>query len=349
MKKKNGLAKKIIVISVLALITVGVLTGTYIYVAMNSIYKPIDIIDRTGDSYTIPDPEDSIIPIGTDPEDSSTDTEPGETEPPIETQGPGTETGIYRRDPIDPDIMNILLLGKDAYGTQLGRTDTIIIMSYNKKTQAIKLVSLMRDMLIPIAGHDWDRINTAYAYGGISLCINTINDVFDMDIQHYVIINLDGLEQLVDAMGGVAIELSQAEVDYYRENFGLNLNPGFNTLDGRAALIHARNRTIGNADFTRTQRQRDILISLYNKILSENNLAKTISLINFAMDKVSTNLKATEIISLATDVLRAGQQPIETASLPAPGTFQDAWYKGMRILQIDIALNRKALRDTLYQ
>ncbi|NLK39225.1 MAG: LCP family protein [Clostridiales bacterium] len=365
--KKNTLVKQTVIISILVIFVLLAFAATYFYAAINSIYDDnIDIVTRTGD-YSVPlTPEDSIIPIDSDSDsnsdnDSNSDSDSNNTDfpessgepvttkpPPVEIPSPGRNDSIYKKDPIDPNIWNILLLGKDSYGSSAGRTDAIMILSYNRQTHSIKLISLMRDMLVPIEGYDWDRINTPYIHGGIGLCINTVNDVFDLDIQNYVMINFDGLEQFVDNIGGIEIDLTQDEVDYYNETFNLSLTVGVNTLNGKQALIHARNRSVGNYDFTRTQRQRDIIISLYNKILTENDLSKTIALINFAMGKVSTNIKATELISLASEIMSAGKQPIDTFSLPTPGTFQDAWYKNMRILSIDILANRKELRTMIY-
>lgn len=376
MKKKSWI-KRTVVILMLSIIVIITFSCTYIYSLLHSMYEDVKIVERDSE-YTVPfQPDDEIIPADeytgddttaeTDNDTEVTDEEttaPVTTVPQETTSAPsgGTPSGggnatypvrytnIYKKSPINPDIWNILLLGRDTPGSMdiAGRSDVMIIMSYNKKNNTIKLTSMMRDSLVPIEGWGWNRINTPYFFGGSGLAVNTVNDVFNLDIQNFIVINFEGIQELIDKVGGVDVNLTQAEADYYNENFNLNVTAGNVTLDGIGALYHLRNRTIFNSDFTRTQRQRDVLISLYNKIVSENDLSKTISLINYATTKVSTNLTANDLIYLATNILRGGKQPITTAGMPFEGTFQFAWYRNMSIIQIDIEANRRLIHGFIY-
>lgn len=93
-------------------------------------------------------------------------------------------------------MLNILVLGTDSRNVTLdrGRSDTMIVVSYNKKEGTIKMVSLLRDALIPIEGYGWNRINTAYFFGGVGLAVNTVNQLFGLDIQSFVVVDINGAE-----------------------------------------------------------------------------------------------------------------------------------------------------------
>ena len=260
---------------------------------------------------------------------------------------------IYEQHKNNKDIINILLLGRDARNAKVeyGRTDTMIILSYNQKTKEVKMVSLLRDMLVPIEGHDYNRINTAYAFGGIGLCINTINTIFQLDIQDYVTIDFDGLKNVIDSIGGVDLELTADEVYMYREE-GLmdkNAKAGVHHLDGAFALRHARNRALGS-DFERTRRQRDILMAVFDKVTSSLSLTEVTNLVNSTLKMVSTNLSAKTLLSLATDVMKNKDKiTIETGRVPYNNTYAGILYNKMAVIKIDFAENIRLLHEFLYE
>lgn len=313
--------------------------------------ESISIIDPDEFAAMTDDYEDETEPPETEAAETAPVTEkttqPAETEPPKQQ----AQTPIYEQYKKDPDVTNVLLLGRDARATyERGRTDSMIILSYNKRTHGVKLISLMRDMLIPIEGHDWNRINTAYAFGGIGLCINTLNDVFKLDIQDYMTIDFDGLTKVIDSIGGIDVNLTPDEVALY-QSYGMIPNdtqPGSYHMDGATALKHARNRTLGS-DFERTRRQRDVLIAIFNKVTSSMSLTDVTSLISSTLELVNTNLPVTTIVSLATDVMtNKSAISFETSRLPFNNTYNGAWYKKMLVIQIDIAENTRLLHEVLY-
>ncbi len=347
--QKKRKAWKYILIVLLLLIVIllicGVALSFYVMGKLRDGTEPIPIVSRDG-TYTLPPEPDNIVTAH--PDDTEPDTEeptPGsETDPPETSNDP-----IWGKDPIDPNVINILLLGRDAREQyERGRSDSMIIASYNKVTHKIKLINILRDCLVPIEGHDWTRINEAYSYGGIGLCINTVNDVFELDIQNYITVDFDGLIRIVDAVGGIDVSLTAEEITYYQsKGWGDQLKPGMNRLNGTEALHHARNRTLGN-DFERTRRQRDILIAICNRVTSSATLSQVISMIDEALDIVSTNLSYSTLVSLATDVMQnRNALTFETGRVPFDGTYRGAWYNKMLIIQIDIAENTRLLREFL--
>lgn len=256
-------------------------------------------------------------------------------------------TPIYKVEKIDDDIINILVLGTDSRDVALdrGRSDTMIVVSYNQKTGEIKMVSLLRDLLVPIEGYDWNRINTAYFFDGVGLSINTVNQLFGLDIQHFVVVDLNGAKDFIDYVGGVELTLSESEAKYV----GLPYSKESILLDGAAALNHMRNRK-SDSDFGRTERQREVIVAVLNKILSEKSLTEILDITKYAMGMVKTNISATTLTSLATSIVgNASDLSIKSQSIPYADAYQFAWYGKMAILSFDIASTAERLQEFLYE
>ena len=256
------------------------------------------------------------------------------------------KTPIYKVEKKDENIINILVLGTDSRDVvrDRGRSDTMIVVSYNKETGEIKMVSMLRDMLVPIEGYNWNRINTAYFFDGVGLAINTVNQLFGLDIQHFVVVDFHGAEDFIDYIGGIELTLSESEAKF----IGVKHSSEPILLDGATALLHMRNRKSDN-DFGRTERQREVIVAVFNKILSEKSLTEILDITKYAMGMVRTNISATTLASLATSIVgNAGNISIETQSLPYSDAFQYAWYGKMAILSFDIEDTAERLQGFLY-
>ena len=287
----------------------------------------------------------------TETEEAAAETESGEDKTEAVTEKPEA-VPIFQQNQNNKDVINILLLGRDSRNAavEYGRTDTMIILSYNQKTKDVRMVSLLRDTYVPIEGHGYNRINTAYAFGGIGLCINTINDIFGLDIQDYVTVDFNGLVTIIDSIGGIDLSLTADEVYMYREEGRLDASAtaGVYHMNGEFALRHARNRTLGS-DFERTRRQRDILTAVYQKLSSSLSLTEITSLINTSLDMVKTNLSAKTLVRLAADVLSSKNDiAIESTHLPFAGTYRGGIVKSMWVIEIDYAENIRMLHEFLY-
>ena len=258
---------------------------------------------------------------------------------------------IYKVDQKDEDIFNILVMGTDSRDitADRGRSDAMIIVSYNKKDGSIKLTSLLRDSLVPIAGHDWNRINTAYFFGGVGLAINTVNDLYNLDIQNFVVFDLNGVEDFIDYIGGVDVTLTQEEVDLYKlYGWGKDLTAGENHLSGKYALNHMRNRTIGS-DFARTQRQRDTIVAVMTKILTQKSLTEIYDIVDYAFGLVKTNMSAKTLASHAASLLgNVSKLSIESQNVPYADSYKNAWYNGMAILSFNISDAAKRINSFIY-
>ncbi|MBR6535378.1 MAG: LCP family protein [Clostridia bacterium] len=260
---------------------------------------------------------------------------------------------IYQRNQIDKDVINIVVVGRDE-ASYYGRADSAMILSYNKKTGEVKVISLLRDCYVPIEGHYWNKLGHSLSYGGMGLYINTVNEVLKLDIQHYIVVDFGGLEAIVNKLGGIEVVLTKEEVKWFADAYKIyNMKVGVNTMDGYKALAHARNRSLSGSDFERTRRQRDVVMAIYKKAYSQG-LTKCISLANEMSPYLKMNISLGTCIQIVTSVFETGGVDIEMTSMPFNGTWKYAYakppgYSGyMSIVQIDIAANRKKIYELIY-
>ncbi len=223
------------------------------------------------------------------------------------------------------EIVNIALFGIDTktVGSFEGRSDSIIILSINKTSKQIKLISVMRDSFVPIEYDGeikYTKINAAYENGGPELAIKTLNKLFDLDISEYATVNFYGMADIIDAVGGVEVEVLEDEIKYInggvqdycnhskKSSKGLFVKKaGVQVLNGIQAVAYSRIRVVSNAegvknDYGRTDRQRFILEQLFNKALKMQT-SQYIDLIKALSPCCETSLSYGEIMDLALDVL----------------------------------------------
>ena len=264
-KKKLGAGKIILIViaSILAVILIpsAIIFGSLVAQYNKLAYEKHHPVERE-DEYVMPDyPEITIDTSGEWQEgvDLIPETEMQETEAETEIETEVTETETETEtDPseslyAEAGKKDILRLGTDSRDVTLdrGRSDVMIIASYNSKKGTLKLTSLLRDSLVPIEGVGWNRLNTAYFYGGVGLSINTINQLYGLDIQQFLVVDFGGVKDFIEYVGGVDIELTEEEAALYSLYTGRTISPGLNPLDPELAPTHMRNRSIGH-DFGTT-------------------------------------------------------------------------------------------------
>lgn len=249
----------------------------------------------------------------------------------------------------DEEVFNVLLVGTDSRDpdSDMGRSDSMMLVSFNKKENKATIISFLRDSLVEIDGYGQSRLGHTYAYGGVGLTINTLNKVYDLDIQNYMTISFDNLVGVIDEIGGVRVFISDEEAEYYRKHGMPNIQAGDVDLTGSQALAHARNRTLGS-DFERTRRQRSVMYGIYKKIVSEKDPAALLPLVNYAMTQVETNMTVTQIYDMALEVLSAENMKMMQACVPQDGTYTPVNYEGMAVLEIDFEANKQAIQEMLY-
>ncbi len=219
---------------------------------------------------------------------------------------------------------NIALFGVDSREGALGkgtRSDTIIIASINQDNGDVKLLSVFRDTYLNLGNDSYNKCNAAYAKGGPEQAITMLNRNLDMNITDYITVGFDGLIEVIDALGGVEINVTEAEISHLNnyqismvgkttdgKNFtaeaGKDYTPvtsaGLQTLNGLQATAYCRIRYIGN-DFQRAQRQRDVITAISEKA-KKANISKLNDVVNGVMDNVSTSLDVSEILGVLKDI-----------------------------------------------
>jgi len=252
--------------------------------------------------------------------------------------------------------VNILLLGVDVDANYTHRSDSIIIASIG--SGEIKLTSLLRDTLVDIPGYGQGKLNSAYAYGGPELMMRTINEAYEMNITHYATVDYFAFPPLIDAVGGIDIPVTEAELYEVNRNItqcwkgfqdrGYTIIPleswGESVhLDGIQSLAYARIRKIGY-DYARTSRQRTVLNAFLNKAKSQMyNPIKAYSLAKTALSELTTNLNAVDLLSLGVKALLSGD--MQQLRLPADHAFtEDGSY-----LVPDWEKNRQILKEFIYE
>ena len=233
---------------------------------------------------------------------------------------------------------NIAIFGVDSRADTYDdtRSDCIIIASINQETGDVKLISVYRDTYVDIEGHGLDKITHAYAYGGAELAINTLNKNLDLDIKEFVAVNFGAVVDIINAIGGVEIEIESAELQYIN-SYIANIDSiegtstekitktGKQNLNGVQALAYSRIRYTAGGDYKRTERMRDVLIATFNK-------AKTLSvtelnnILDIALPDVYTNIKTSEIKALIPDAIKYNIDTSIGWPYETKGKTMDRWY-----------------------
>ena len=269
-----------------------------------------------------------------------------------------------RREPMKEEgVINILLIGNDSrQDGEDGRSDAMILLSISDNKKTITMTSLLRDMYVEIPGHGGNRLNAAYAYGGPELLMDTIEQNLGIRIHRYMLVNFQAFANLVEAVGGVDLELSNEEVQWvnaylneYNElegnEFGTYyLDAGLSGrihLNGPQALAYSRNRYIGT-DFGRTERQRKVLNEVMKK-LPMTVLTNYKELETGLFPNLTTNLKQGECYNLTLNAWKFLSYDSGQLVVPAEDTYSFVTISGMSVVQVDFEENKRRIREALYR
>lgn len=270
---------------------------------------------------------------------------------------------------------NIALFGVDSRDQQLDkstRTDTIMIASINLDTKEVRLISVYRDTWLNLSTDNYNKANSAYARGGYKQAMAMLNMNLDLDVEDFVTIGFDGLIDVIDAVGGVEIDVKQAEIDYLND-YQISMighpdgttNPagepnyvaapgtytpvtraGVQTLNGLQATAYARIRYVGN-DLERAQRQRTVLTKVAQKAMTLNP-ATLNKIADAVFPKVMTSLSLSEILELLKDI--ASYEIGETTGFPFEGYIKPNGRVGSAsvVVPVDLEKNVSLLHEFLF-
>ena len=220
------------------------------------------------------------------------------------------------------DSLNALLLGVDERSGDKGRSDTMILMSINPKTNEIIMLSIPRDTYVNIPGRGMDKINHAYAFGGVDLSVQTVEEAFNLPVHVYARVNMEGFQQGIDALGGVTVNNSLAF-----SSGGHTFPEGQISLNGEEALDYIRMRYEDpRGDMGRNERQRNVIAAAMNEAASFSSITKVGEILSILGDNVQTDLDMKKIQTLFTDYAGA-RRSITTMEINGSGqTIGGVWY-----------------------
>lgn len=217
-------------------------------------------------------------------------------------------------EPVGNEPIDILLLGSDARSKdENARSDTIVALRVNPQSKRVYFISIPRDMRVKIPKYGWNKINAANALGGPELAIRTVEDFTGFIVNHYVEVNFEGFEKMIDRLGGIEIYVEKPLVDK-PSKFGIPA--GRQLMDGERALNYVRFRKDAKGDFGRIERQQKFFRALINKALRLQSIFKLHSLIKIFADNAETDLTTGEMLGLANFLKSVDKDKVEMVTLP---------------------------------
>ena len=222
------------------------------------------------------------------------------------------------------NFRNVAILGidsrEDTY-SKGNRSDCIIIASINNNTKDVKMVSVYRDTYVQIEGHGLDKITHAYSYGGAELALNTLNTNLDLNIEEFVVVNFDAVKDAVNNIGGVTINITDEEASHIS---GIDKAGTYN-LTGEQALAYARIRHAEGGDYKRTERMRDVIAAIVEKVKTFN-ISQINKFIDEMLPKIYTNMTAADVFSFLPSITSVNITDSIGWPYNIKGITLDRWY-----------------------
>lgn len=244
----------------------------------------------------------------------------------------------------NPTIENILVLGSDTRGEEKSRTDTMMLVSWNKETDEVKVISFMRDIYADIPGYKSTKLNTAYFLGGVQLVKDTVTSMFGIPIHHYALIDFESFETLVDIVAPNGVEI-EVEKDM-SEKIGVTLKKGIHKLNGKELLGYARFRADKEGDFGRVARQQKVMEALKEEVFKPVNVVHYPKFAGALQGYVQTDYSSAEEVKRVLSLAASGGVEIEKLTIPVEHSYQFSSYEGAgSVIEIDVEQNKKALSE----
>jgi LCP family protein required for cell wall assembly len=260
----------------------------------------------------------------------------------------------------DDGIINIAFFGVDRrHKDEASRSDALMILTVDKKHKKVKISSIMRDSYVNVDGYGMTKVTHAYAYGGPTLAIKTLNKNFDLNIKDYVTVDFFGFEKIIDSVGGVDINITPEELKYINgyieetsklENASIPnvTNVGLQKVNGRQAVAYTRIRYTDGGDFERTQRQRTVLVAVLNKIkkTKPTNIAKVVSQL---LPYTETSMTNTEILKSLTSISIVGIKDIDQQRFPLDSYCDGKMIAGVWYLVFDLDATKNQMHKYIFE
>ena len=252
------------------------------------------------------------------------------------------------------NIVNILLIGQDAReGWGRSRSDSMILLTFNKEEKTITMTSFLRDLYVKIPGYVDNKMNAAYPAGGMELLNEVLKVNFGVQVDGNVEVDFSHFADVIELLGGVEIELRDDEANYINRKLGnkgiaSSLTGGKQLLNGEQALWYSRIRYLdADADFSRTNRQRKVINSLIEEF-RDAKLTTLLGLLDDLLPMVTTDMSNSEILGYATELFpMLSECTVISQRIPADGEYSLGTIRGMSVVIADMEAARQLLRETL--
>ena len=244
------------------------------------------------------------------------------------------------------DKATVMIMGVDERADDVGRSDTLMIATLDPDKNQAALLSVPRDTRVKIKGHGFDKINAAYAYGGRKLTQETIESLLNTHIDHYIKINVHGFTKIIDALGGIDIDVEKRMYyeDPWDDDGGLyiDLQPGMQHMDGKTAITYVRYRD-EEGDIGRIKRQHNFMKAVIDKLVSPTIIPKLPAIVSAVSDSVETDMSVSEILSFLGTLQDAKDNGLKSEMLPG----KPEYIEGISYWVPDISKTRQILANTL--
>jgi len=249
--------------------------------------------------------------------------------------------------------VNILLLGGDSRGlgkNEAPRADTLIVASIDPVTKEGALLSILRDTYVKIPGYGEERINASLALGGPELAMKTVSELLDLPIQYYIYTDFQGFIALIDAIGGIDFYVEK-DMKYSDSadghQYDIDLKEGMQRLDGSKALQYVRFRHDALSDYARTERQRNFLMALAEKMQSSSSLIKLPRILSAVDPYIETNLTVTDMLKLGSLAFEAKTNTLQSIQIPPRELLQEKTIRGASVIAVNSDKLHNYLKDKL--
>ena len=260
--------------------------------------------------------------------------------------------GLGRRAPVEQGMIagasevHVMIMGVDQRKDDVGRSDTLMIATVDPEKETAALLSIPRDTRVAIEGNGYDKINAAYAYGGHELTKKAVEQLLDVPVDYYVIIDIRAFERIIDALDGIDIDVEKRMYyeDPWDDDGGLviDIYPGMQHMTGRKAIQYVRYRDM-EGDIGRIRRQQKFMRAVLEKAASPGILPKLPQIIEEVRESVKTDMSLSNMLDFVQVIKKV--QETGLASAMAPGN--PAWYKGVSYWIPDIVKLRQTVANTL--
>ena len=341
MKRKRSVARVFLVI-LCVLLGLILAAGIAATVVGNSLYNKMNRIEQPQETLTQEEIQQILQEETVDPN--------GPTAPVMDEQDMNWGEKEVQIIESSGEKINILLIGQDARsGETRARSDSMILLTFDTDKKTVTMTSFLRDLYVKIPGYQDNKLNAAYAFGGMPLLNKTLEVNFGVQVDGNVEVNFSRFAEVIDLLGGVDMELRQDEANLINRKVGHSkLSEGMMHMDGDQALYYSRIRYLdADGDFSRTNRQRKVITALIDKFRNTDRVT-LLGLLDDLLPMIATDMDRSDILKLAADLIPMLKDcTIISQRVPADGEYEFRTIRSMSCVVADMDAARELLMQTI--